>query len=319
MPTLKKMIFQSEDPAELSEAVSSKNCRIMFDAPASGNFQKSIEISTVRELFIWHSSSPTGYHTQHDVMGEGWIQLHYVENGTLQLTNGGHATITSSTKAYFVPPFATNDVVASPGSRRMVIGIPRSRFASLIAADTDDPDREILSFERCSNLTDNGTLTLHKMACVLLGAGSSEHPFENAPLAAALLKEALITSFLRLWPRKLPRPLTSAAYPKNVKRAVEWLHAHAGERIGGEDIARAAGASLRGLEIAFKEHLGVSPFAFLQKIRLQRAHHDLVHGAPETTVGEIAKRWGFSHMGHFAGRYRTVYGELPSETRKNML
>ena len=36
---------------------------------------------------------------------------------------------------------------------------------------------------------------------------------------------------------------------------------------------------------------------------------------PTATVAELAKRYGFSELGHFAALYRTVFGETPSTTQ----
>jgi AraC family ethanolamine operon transcriptional activator len=33
-------------------------------------------------------------------------------------------------------------------------------------------------------------------------------------------------------------------------------------------------------------------------------------------VHEIARRWGFWHIGEFAADYRRLFGELPSQTFK---
>jgi len=35
-----------------------------------------------------------------------------------------------------------------------------------------------------------------------------------------------------------------------------------------------------------------------------------------TTIGDVANRWGFWHMGKFAADYRAYFGELPSATRQ---
>ncbi|MEV6492897.1 helix-turn-helix domain-containing protein, partial [Actinoplanes sp. NPDC051633] len=70
----------------------------------------------------------------------------------------------------------------------------------------------------------------------------------------------------------------------------------------------------------FRRHLGDTPMAYLQQVRLQRAHDDLVAADPNTdTVSAIAHRWGFAHLGRFALSYRARYQETPSQTlRKTM-
>jgi AraC-like DNA-binding protein len=60
--------------------------------------------------------------------------------------------------------------------------------------------------------------------------------------------------------------------------------------------------------------VGTTPMEFLRRVRLERAHRDLLHG--EGTVTDIALRWGFPHLSRFARAYRAQYGVLPSETRR---
>jgi transcriptional regulator GlxA family with amidase domain len=78
-------------------------------------------------------------------------------------------------------------------------------------------------------------------------------------------------------------------------------------------LARIAGVSVRTLQQGFRDHIGMSPTAYLRRVRLARAHDQLQRG--EGTVAEVAYRWGFTHLGRFATAYASVYGVTPSSTR----
>jgi transcriptional regulator GlxA family with amidase domain len=55
--------------------------------------------------------------------------------------------------------------------------------------------------------------------------------------------------------------------------------------------------------------------SYLREIRLQHVRKDLSAADPtETTVTEIATRWGFLHPGRFSAQYRERFGEPPSAT-----
>jgi transcriptional regulator GlxA family with amidase domain len=55
--------------------------------------------------------------------------------------------------------------------------------------------------------------------------------------------------------------------------------------------------------------------AYLRRLRLARVHEELRTSDPrQTSVGEVAYRWGFTHLGRFAGTYRAQYGVSPSHT-----
>ena len=59
----------------------------------------------------------------------------------------------------------------------------------------------------------------------------------------------------------------------------------------------------------------MSPIQFLRRYRMNGAHRELRAADPDaTTVTRIASGWGFREVGRFAGDYRRMFGEQPSET-----
>ncbi len=80
-----------------------------------------------------------------------------------------------------------------------------------------------------------------------------------------------------------------------------------------EDLCREAGVSERTLIYAFKQHMGVTPKAYLNISRLNKVRQELecFHA---TSVTDAATRWGFWHMGQFSADYKRFFGELPSQT-----
>ena len=76
------------------------------------------------------------------------------------------------------------------------------------------------------------------------------------------------------------------------------------------DLARTAGTSVRSLQAAFADHLGMSPTGYLRRVRLARAHQELHAAEPGDgrSVADIAYQWGFGHVPRFAAAYRERYG-----------
>ncbi|HEV3382498.1 MAG TPA: AraC family transcriptional regulator [Trebonia sp.] len=97
-----------------------------------------------------------------------------------------------------------------------------------------------------------------------------------------------------------------------VRRAIDMINAEETADLTVVDVAREVGISLRALEIGFKKQADMSPGNYLKKVRLHRAHAELL--ASEATVGQVAMNWGFAHAGRFSRAYRTEFGESPSET-----
>jgi AraC-like DNA-binding protein len=94
------------------------------------------------------------------------------------------------------------------------------------------------------------------------------------------------------------------------------LHAtHTPLQTSAWHMAQAAGVSQKTLEVAFQECIGMTPGRYLALVRLNRVHHQLALGrAGELSVTNESRAWGFSHPGRFAGAYRQLFGELPSQT-----
>lgn len=83
-------------------------------------------------------------------------------------------------------------------------------------------------------------------------------------------------------------------------------------------LAEQAGVPERTFRTAFHRCYGLSPQAYLRIQRLHEARRLLRDSCPErTTVIQIAFGLGFWDLGRFAGRYRTLFGEAPSQTLRN--
>ena len=72
------------------------------------------------------------------------------------------------------------------------------------------------------------------------------------------------------------------------------------------------------LQEAFRRHVGTPPLTYLRELRLARVHDELSNSDPwQTSVADVAYRWGFTHLGRFAGAYRERYGVPPSRTLRH--
>jgi AraC-like DNA-binding protein len=141
-----------------------------------------------------------------------------------------------------------------------------------------------------------------------------------APLVATALTQRLARAVLETFPsttlvshRRLP---PDHATPAVVRRAVEHIETNADRDMTLTDIADAAGIGARGLQAAFLRHWDTTPTAYVERVRLARAHRDLVDADPggPDSVPMISARWGFADLTRFVTAYRETYDRLPEET-----
>ncbi|WP_144714834.1 AraC family transcriptional regulator [Curtobacterium pusillum] len=135
------------------------------------------------------------------------------------------------------------------------------------------------------------------------------------------IAEAFATAAIAAFPeRSRWRSTVTGSGPEHerLRRALEFVHEHAREAIGTPEIAAAAGLSPRGLQQSLRRHLDQTPGDLLRGVRLDGARTELLRGdRDETSVADIARAWGFGHLGRFSATYRTRFGELPSESLRS--
>jgi AraC-like DNA-binding protein len=141
----------------------------------------------------------------------------------------------------------------------------------------------------------------------------------NDDLTLPLLREVLSYQLLSAWPRRAtPAPAKAQEIPsRNLGRALDYIEANLSRALTLADIAAVAGISVRSLQDRFRRDLGRTPVQVILELRLARAHQDLTSPAKASlSVADIARSWGFVHMGDFGQRYRRQYGCTPTETRR---
>ena len=108
---------------------------------------------------------------------------------------------------------------------------------------------------------------------------------------------------------------TRQAHGLIVRKAEDHALSCLDVRMHVSDLCRVACVSERTLEYAFKEVTGLTPVAYLIRLRLHRVRQALLAGTQgSTTVTAEALNWGFWHFGEFTRAYRACFGELPSDT-----
>jgi AraC-like DNA-binding protein len=100
-----------------------------------------------------------------------------------------------------------------------------------------------------------------------------------------------------------------------VARFEEFLEAHPDMPLYLTEICAAIAVSERTLRVACEEHLGMGPIRYLSLRRMHLVRRALLRADPaQATVTQLATDHGFWELGRFAGAYKSLFGESPSES-----
>ncbi|MFJ3670793.1 AraC family transcriptional regulator [Streptomyces sp. NPDC090106] len=144
------------------------------------------------------------------------------------------------------------------------------------------------------------------------------HGLLRRPLIRQRLEQTLLEGLLLATRHSLSEELDAPPplmRPAAVKRVMDVVQERPAEPYDATRLASIAQVSVRTLQEAFRKHVGMSPMAYVNDVRLSRVRVQLRASAPgTTTVSDVAYQWGFAHLGRFARRYRARFGETPSQT-----
>ncbi|WP_018969885.1 helix-turn-helix domain-containing protein [Rubritalea marina] len=107
------------------------------------------------------------------------------------------------------------------------------------------------------------------------------------------------------------QPILNMRQSQSYKNVIDYMTAHGGRSLKIAELCDAAAVSERSLQYLFKNYLQMSPKQYLLSRKYDEVRRTLRSDGGES-VSEVAKKWGFRHMGQFAAGYKARFGELPS-------
>jgi len=108
---------------------------------------------------------------------------------------------------------------------------------------------------------------------------------------------------------------TAAIEDREVAQAVEFIRAHIAEPINIKDVAQHFSIARRTLERRFRLAMKVSPHDFQTRERIERAK-DLLRATPPLTLGEVARRCGFTSAARLNLVFHRVAHASPASYRQ---
>ena len=119
--------------------------------------------------------------------------------------------------------------------------------------------------------------------------------------------EQLLDAYSTLGEPESFEELTADAGIEAVRR---FIDAHYGERITLEQLAEIACLSKYHLIRSFTGRVGISPYAYLETVRVSAAKELLALGVPPA---QVAQRTGFSDQSHFTRFFKKFIGLTPAQ------
>lgn len=142
---------------------------------------------------------------------------------------------------------------------------------------------------------------------------------DESDLSFPLLQEMIIYQFLTTWPKSSGsgEGIVVLRPSWQVRRALEYIDANLQRKVTLAEIAVAASIGVRSLQASFRKELGKTPIQWIIERRLSGVHGELTGTSyDQSSVAEVARRWGFGHLGDFSRRYRERYGKTPLKSHR---
>lgn len=243
-------------------------------------------------------------------------QINFTAFGSVSMGYGKQSVLTSQRRAA-VHGFTEETRLEGWEHPARVVGlkIPRHALEQEFEDLTGTPVQTPIHFEGDFDLETPGGQAWRSTVQALAQGLTPGSPIAAHALMAAPLAQAVARGLLLSAPHNhshLLNPPPGPTPPAAVTDAMDFIRANARQPLSVEEIANAAGVSVRTLQAGFRDHLDSTPVAMLRRIRLEGAHRDLRSGLPGTTVAEVARRWGFHHPGRFAVHFAQAFGQSPS-------
>jgi AraC-like DNA-binding protein len=311
-------VLRTSDPAQAADALE----RVLPRIPVRLRTRESRRLKMVMNALDVGSVTASYLRFGTDIhLVTGETESYYVNiplHGRTLWRNSQLRLLSTPSVAAVLSPGMRGEVVWDGDCAQLCVMVPGARLQRELENHLDRGVAAPLLFEPSMKL--DSPTARGWMATLRLIHREIERPggLLTHPLATRTFENLLIDSLLIAQRHNYTDALSAPgreASSRSARAAIELLEAHPERPWSVGELAREVHLSTRALQQTFARSIGLSPMRYLRQVRLARVHADLLDASPEeTTVAEVAARWGFVHHGHFAAAYRTRYGHAPAET-----
>lgn len=314
----RRLVFSSTTVEEVREGVANVFKPHQLE-PLSGDGRLAARLHSVPLGQVSYSRLAYGCDVRIDPEHlERFYLIQMPLQGQAQIDSDTESVISGQGLASVLNPTARLRMHWSNDCDQLMLRIDRAALEQTCSHVLGRPLREALRFHPELRWRDTpGWFNLITYITQLL-EGSPE--IYQDPLIAPQLEQLIIHTLLTTQPHNYSETLRQEdkrLAPRHVKQVEEYIDAHADMPLTPAQLAALANVSLRTLYAGFHDFRRQSPMEYLRQVRLQRVRQDLLEDNGGASITDIAMRWGFTHMGRFSLNYRQVFGESPSDTRRN--
>jgi len=137
----------------------------------------------------------------------------------------------------------------------------------------------------------------------------------NGRLYGEYLAYALAVQLIQRYGADPRQAQSQAPRSGRLGAVLDYIHAHASEELGLDELARVARLSPFHFSRLFKTGTGLTPHQYVLQWRVQEAKHLLRHS--QLDIVDIAYRLGFRDQSHFTARFRKIAGATPRQWRQS--
>ncbi len=248
---------------------------------------------------------------------EGIVQPfpnHFHEHYVIGFVEDGHRALSCRNKDYSIE--RGNIVLFNPGDNHGCVqsddgtfdyrGFNISKSIMLDLAEEVTGKRELPGFSKNVICDDEITCYLRPLHEMVMSGIPDFGKEENL----LFLISALIQKYGQPFESCIPE------CPQEIEKACEFMHQHFSERIYLDQICRYTGLSKSTLLRAFTKSKGITPYRYLETIRINKAKLLLEKGVLPV---DAAMQTGFSDQSHFTNYFSSFIGLAPGVYREIFL
>jgi len=202
------------------------------------------------------------------------------------------------------------------GHRQVAISIPVDLFRRVAAAEFIAEDRlDAFITWRSLILSEKKLDLLHHMISSIL---RGTFPELERPDADILLTQSIVELIFDEDTRD-GNLLSHQNRLRVAWEALDLIHSRFPRSPSITELCEITRVSRRTLFYAFDDLLGLSPRAYINKLRFDAARRLIVQRLDQRCIQRVARELGFIHEGQFSIDYSSAFGESPTQTRQRFM